>query len=249
MTAYSVVRFRVNPGQESEFEAIYASLPRNFPGVRNIALIRDEFNNSEDGEDDEITPTKYFAVGEWAAVGAFGAFTALTILGLPWLLAVPFVIVVMFAVGGITEIVTVRPLVEKGAPILAPILALLATLVILREVIGLSFGPDPQSVPYPLGFKRIEIGPLGGSPQNFLIIGSTLAIFAGAWLFFERTVWGRIFEAVAINRRAAALMGINLSRVTAMAFAAGAAVPRPIAQSASALLLALSAPRKDQRRC
>ena len=34
-----------------------------------------------------------FAVGEWAAVGAFGAFTALTILALPWLLAVPFVIV------------------------------------------------------------------------------------------------------------------------------------------------------------
>lgn len=65
MTAYSVVRFRVNPGQESEFEAIYASLPRNFPGVRNIALIRDEFNNSEDGEDDGTKPTKYFAVGEW----------------------------------------------------------------------------------------------------------------------------------------------------------------------------------------
>jgi branched-chain amino acid transport system permease protein len=78
-------------------------------------------------------------------------------------------------------------------------------------------------VPYPFGFRRIEIGPLGGSPQNFFIIGATLAVFAAAWFFFERTVWGRIFEAVAINRRAAALMGINLARVTAFAFAVGAA--------------------------
>ena len=44
------------------------------------------------------------------------------------------------------------------------------------------------------------------------------------WLFFERTVWGRAFEAVALNRRAAALMGINLRRVTAFAFAGGAMV-------------------------
>ena len=36
-------------------------------------------------------------------------------------------------------------------------------------------------------------------------------------------MWGRIFEAVAINRRAAALMGINLARVTAFAFAGGGA--------------------------
>ena len=35
-------------------------------------------------------------------------------------------------------------------------------------------------------------------------------MFVGAWLFFERTVWGKAFEAVAIDRRAAALMGINL---------------------------------------
>lgn len=164
-----------------------------------------------------------FAVGEWAAVGAFAAFSLLALWGLPYILAVPAMIVFMLAVGWATERVAVRPLVEKASPLIAPILALLGMLVILRELIGLVFGPDQFSVPYPFGFRRVELGPLGGSPQNFFIIAVTFAVFAGAWFFFERTVWGRIFEAVAINRRAAALMGINLARVTAFAFAAGAA--------------------------
>lgn len=163
-----------------------------------------------------------FAVGEWATVGAFAAFTFLALVGLPYILAIPAALLLMFGVGWATEQLAVRPLVEKSAPLIAPILALLAFLVILRELVGLIFGPDQFRVPYPFGFRRVEIGPFGGSPQNFFIIAVTLAVFAGAWFFFERTVWGRIFEAVAINRRAAALMGINLGRVTAFAFAAGA---------------------------
>ena len=49
-------------------------------------------------------------------------------------------------------------------------------------------------------------------------------VFIATWAFFERTVAGKSFEAVALHRRAAALMGINLSRVTALSFAAGAAI-------------------------
>ncbi|HZD20155.1 MAG TPA: branched-chain amino acid ABC transporter permease, partial [Burkholderiales bacterium] len=77
---------------------------------------------------------------------------------------------------------------------------------------------------YALGLGRLELGPIGGSYQSFFIIGVTLAVFIGAWLFFERTVAGKSFEAVALHRRAAALMGINLSRVMALSFGAGAVV-------------------------
>ena len=77
-------------------------------------------------------------------------------------------------------------------------------------------------MPFPFGIGRIEIGPIGGSYQSFFIIAVTLAVFAGTWFFFEKTLWGKSFEAVSLNRRAAALMGINLSRVTALSFAGGA---------------------------
>jgi branched-chain amino acid transport system permease protein len=163
-----------------------------------------------------------FAVGEWAMLGAFGGFVFLTKYELPYALGMAVVIAIMLAVGWATERIAVRPLVERGASALAPILALLGMLMVFREAISVSFPPDPHPVPYPFGLGRLEIGPLGGSYQSFFIIAVTLIVFAGAWYFFEKTVWGKSFEAVALNRRAAALMGINLSRVTALSFAGGA---------------------------
>jgi branched-chain amino acid transport system permease protein len=165
-----------------------------------------------------------FAVGEWAMVGAFGGFLLLSKYEWPYALGMAVVVAFMFLLGWATERIAVRPLVERGAPVLAPILALLGMLMVFREAISVSFPPDPHPVPYPFGLGRLEIGPLGGSYQSFFIIAVTLAVFAGAWYFFEKTLWGRSFEAVALNRRAAALMGINLSRVTALSFAGGAGV-------------------------
>jgi branched-chain amino acid transport system permease protein len=170
-----------------------------------------------------------FAVGEWAAVGAFIGVAVLTPLIWPRLegpywLAVVAVLIILGVLGWLVELLTVRPLVAKGASITSPILALLGVLVVFRETMTIMFGADPLPSPPPFGFGRAAIGPLAGASQQFLIIGGTLALFAAVWLFFERTVWGRAFEAVALNRRAAALMGINLRRVTAFAFAAGAMV-------------------------
>jgi branched-chain amino acid transport system permease protein len=165
-----------------------------------------------------------FAVGEWAMVGAFGGYLLLSKYEWNYALGMAVVVAFMFLLGWATERIAVRPLVERGAPVLAPILALLGMLVVFREVISVSFPPDPHPVPYPFGLGRLEIGPMGGSYQSFFIIAVTLAVFAGAWAFFEKTLWGKSFEAVALNRRAAALMGINLSRVTALSFAGGAGV-------------------------
>ena len=153
-----------------------------------------------------------FAVGEWAMVGAFGGYLLLSKFEWPYPLGMAAVLVFMLVIGWLTERIAVRPLVERGAPLLAPILALLGMLVVFREAISVSFAPDPHPVPYALGIQR----------QSFFIIAVTSVVFIGVWLFFERTVAGKSFEAVAIHRRAAALMGINLSRVTALSFAAGA---------------------------
>ena len=155
-----------------------------------------------------------FAVGEWAMVGAFGGFLLLARVELPYPVGLAAVLGFMLVVGWATERIAVRPLVERGAPLLAPILALLGMLVVFRESISLGFGPDPHQVPEPVDFAHLK----------FFMIGTTLVVFAGVWLFFERTLWGRSFEAVSLNRKAAALVGINLSRVTAASFAGGAAV-------------------------
>jgi branched-chain amino acid transport system permease protein len=155
-----------------------------------------------------------FAVGEWGMLGAFGGYIALTKYELPFLVGMPLIIAFLLVVGWVTERIAVRPLVEKGAPVLAPILALLGVLVITREAISVSFPPDPLPVPFAVDIEYYK----------YFVIAVTVAVFAGFWFFFEKTPWGKSFEAVALNRRAAALMGINLPRVTALSFAGGAAV-------------------------
>jgi branched-chain amino acid transport system permease protein len=154
-----------------------------------------------------------FAVGEWAMVGAFGGFLFLARLEFPYPVGMTAILGFMLLVGWVTERIAVRPLVERAAPLLAPILALLGMLVVFRESISLAFGPDPHQVPEPVGFEYLKA----------FVIGATLLVFAAAWLFFEKTLWGKSFEAVSLNRRAAALVGVNLSRVTAASFAGGAA--------------------------
>src|ERR1700685_2710963 len=71
-----------------------------------------------------------FAVGEWAATGAFvgvAVQTALAWPGLEW----PFwsallaVVVILALLGYLVEVLTVRPLLARGAPLLSPIMALL----------------------------------------------------------------------------------------------------------------------------
>ncbi len=165
-----------------------------------------------------------FAVGDWATVAAFAGYLGLSRYELPWAAGMPLVIVLAALLGWVTERIAVRPLVERGAPVLAPILALLGMLVVFRESVSLIFGPDPLPVPQPLGYGRIEWGLIAGSYQSFFIMGVTALLFCGTWYFFERTLAGRSFEAVALDRKAAALMGINLRRVTACAFAAGGAI-------------------------
>lgn len=181
-----------------------------------------------------------FAVGEWAAVGVFAAFFLLTNpwLPLPWAAAVVVTVIFVGAVGWGTQRIAVRPLVERGAPILGPILALLGMLAVFRESISLIFGPDPHNLPAPFGLRQVSIGPLAGTPRDFFIIACTGVVFVGTWLFFERTVWGKAFEAVALNRKAAALMGINLRRVTVAAFIGGASIA-----GFAGVLYSLSAPR------
>jgi branched-chain amino acid transport system permease protein len=153
-----------------------------------------------------------FAVGEWAMVGAFGGFLLLGRVELPYPVGMAAVLGAMLLVGWATERIAVRPLVEQGAPLLAPILALLGMLVVFRESISLGFGPDPHQVPEPFGYEH----------QKTYMIVATLVVFAAVWLFFERTTVGKAFEAVSLNRRAAALVGINLPQVTALSFAGGA---------------------------
>jgi branched-chain amino acid transport system permease protein len=165
-----------------------------------------------------------FALGEWAGLGAFIGIATVVDFGIPFLAALPLVIGATAIVGWVAERLTVRPLIERDAPLLSPILALLGVMVMTHEGIIFVFGTSNQFAPSPLGAGRLAFGPLVGSSQSFLIIAVTALVFLGAWYFFERTVWGRACDAVAIDRFAAGVVGVNLRLTSTLAYAAGGAI-------------------------
>ena len=165
-----------------------------------------------------------FAVGEWALLGAFLSVSIVVTLKLPYPLAVLLVLAGVGAIAWLTERLTIRPMVERAAPLMTLILLMLAIDIVYREAAVWGYGTANQFAPMPFGSGRVEFGPFGGSTQSLLVIAATVLVFAATWYFFERTVQGKAFEAVAIDRTVASLMGINLARVTALSFFAAGAV-------------------------
>lgn len=170
-----------------------------------------------------------FALGEWAMLGAFAAVVVgsdllVPAISLPHLATFLIAVAAIGLLAGLVEVLTVRPLIERGASILSPILALLGVLIVSLQIGTFVGGTEALPTSPPFGFRRVEIGHFAGTPQAFYIIVMTLAVFAASWFFFERTIWGKRFEAVAINRRAAALMGINLRLVGLLSFVAAGVV-------------------------
>ena len=165
-----------------------------------------------------------FAVGEWATLASFFSVATLSWWQLPYVPGAILALAGVAAIGALTEQATVRPVIERGAPLLTPILILLGMVVVYREAAALGFGTQNLRVPPPLGFRRIDLGPIAVPMQSAVVILTSAAVFLGAWAFFERTIWGKAFQAVALDRVAAGLMGINLRLVAALSFAGGAAI-------------------------
>jgi branched-chain amino acid transport system permease protein len=165
-----------------------------------------------------------FSTGEWAMLGTMLSVSFITDLALPFPLAVVAIIAFCGLVAFVAERVVIRPLIERNAPHWSPVLALLGLLIVCREAAGWYYGKDTFFVPSPFGFGRLAVGPVDVAAHSIFVVVVTAAVFAGCLIFFERTLWGKAFQAVAIDRFAAGLMGINLNRVTSLSFVMGGAV-------------------------
>lgn len=164
-----------------------------------------------------------FASGELAMLGGMMGVTFGTWAGLPFILVLILTLLTVGLISLATERLVVRSMIVRGAPLAAIILALLGVLFVYKELAGLIFGLDVLQVDPPFGYGTVDVAGIDIPSQTLLIFGATAVVFIGTRLFFEKTLIGKAFRAVAIDRFAAGLVGVNLS-VTGMAafFAAGA---------------------------
>ncbi len=173
-----------------------------------------------------------FAHGEMAMLSAF---TALSLWGLAlgritdvptgplWGLSA----VAILAVGGIgvlTERVALRRL--RAAPALLMLLATVGVSTVLREAVRLLYpaGSNPQVFPSLFPKGTVHVGPFGMPYDALSILAIGWFLIVATDRFINRTRMGSMIRAVAQDREAALMMGIDLDRTVAATFFLGSAL-------------------------
>jgi branched-chain amino acid transport system permease protein len=106
--------------------------------------------------------------------------------------------------------------------------------LICTDGVQLVFGADYHQINIPLAQRNYRFGPHVSINAPWVVsFGIAVGLALALYLFVTRTMTGRAARAIAQNRGAAPLMGINVFRVQAISFAVGSAA----AGIAGALLL------------
>jgi branched-chain amino acid transport system permease protein len=161
-----------------------------------------------------------FAHGEFLMLAMY-ATLGLALLGIGPLLGLPVVVAALFLFG----IVVYRLFVKRllAGPPEATVFGTFGLLVLMQGAAQALFTSDFQSVPNPPLQGTLHLGPIAVAQATVVEGIGALLLTAALFAFVEYTETGRAMRAVAEDRIAATLMGIDVQRVNALAFGIGAA--------------------------
>jgi branched-chain amino acid transport system permease protein len=176
-----------------------------------------------------------FAHGDLYMIGAFIGYFVIQWFGGSHALSapVPLVILVMFvlAAGGpgmlgvAIERFAYRPL--RDAPRIAPLITALGVSFFLENTVLLLFGAQTRIYNTPDFISvtgGINIGVLHVNTVRIMIISLSVALMIGLRLLVDRTKLGKQMRAVAADREAAEMLGVNVDLTIAMTFFIGSAL-------------------------
>jgi len=138
------------------------------------------------------------------------------------LLALVVSMLICAVLGVVIERVAYRPL--RNAPRLAPLISAIGVSLILEDVGKLWKGITIVSFPQIFPQITYYIGPVSFSSVDILVLVIAFILMVGLQWMVSYTRTGRAMRAVAQDREAAALMGVNVNRIIAITFFIGAAL-------------------------
>ena len=177
------------------------------------------------------TKTLNFGQGEFLVAGAFVGVAALLLIagkGHTGVLAAADVtlasygfallmtVLVVGLLGLILYFLAVRPFF--GAAGMAWVMSTIGFGIIVQNTALAIWGPASMSMPSPLGDAVIRVGGAGIRPQELLVLAVTAVVMLALDYVLRRTKIGKAVRAVAANKNAAALMGINVGAIVVLAF-------------------------------
>ena len=152
-----------------------------------------------------------FAHAEFMMLGMYGAYWLRVGFGLDPYVSVFLVTPVIFLLGTLVDRAVIRRSI--GKPDVTVVFATLGLSILLQNAALTLWRADIRSVTTFASGAVFDLGGVRLSVAMTVAFGAALLFALGLWLFLTRTMYGRAIQAVAQNRRAAALMGINVKRV------------------------------------
>lgn len=157
-------------------------------------------------------------------LGAYLAFTLVRKAGAGFTVSMLASMLLVAVLGMAVERGVLRPLRKRSAPPINVVIGTLGVAIIFRNLALLVWGPDAQPFPSPAGSGTVMIGGLRLVRQDLLIVGVGLSLMLALQYFLRFTREGKALRAVAQDRMAASLMGIDTRKSDSVAFAASAAL-------------------------
>ncbi|MFN3614535.1 MAG: branched-chain amino acid ABC transporter permease [Rubrimonas sp.] len=158
----------------------------------------------------------HLAHGDLATLGAFTALAVVWSTGLsPWA-GLPVAMAAAAAVALLSDRLFYAHL--RRRPLILTVIASLGVALMLRSLVQMGFGVDPQV--YARGVARPDdyFGVRLREREIWTFL-ATMALVASLTLFLARTRWGKAMRAMSDNPDLARLSGVDTDRVTAMTWA------------------------------
>jgi branched-chain amino acid transport system permease protein len=163
----------------------------------------------------------FYALGAYAAASLVGWFASMEL--------APELSIVAMLLAAVAVAALVAPLCERGLlrvfygrDEVLLVLVTFALFLILEDVTKLVWGVNPLYVsePYML-FGTVDIGTLSYVGYDFMLVLVAIVVGYGVWWGLNRTRIGKLVLAVIHSEEIASSMGVNVSRIYTLAFAAG----------------------------
>ena len=162
-----------------------------------------------------------FAHGQMYVLGGFVTYTVYGQLGLPFPIAVVCSGITLAVIGGFMERYLFRTVIRRSHREESTMLLAAATAFFFDAVMLLIFGEKQRGVPKIVKGVFNDFGVI--LPYDRIVVGVVAAVLILSFIaFMKYTKTGRAMRALAQDRVAAQLMGVEVDRYTMIGFAMGA---------------------------
>ena len=161
-----------------------------------------------------------FAHGEFYMLGAYFAFSGVSLLGLNYFVAVAVAIAATMLLGFVLDRLVFRRL--RREPIMSATMATIGLSILLQYLAQMIWGAYPLSIKSPFPPEPLAIGPIVVLANRLFIIAVTVIVIALFHWLLRSTRLGKAIRATFQNKESAALVGIEIERIYTTAFTIGA---------------------------